>query len=266
MLFRRVPLFHLFPDRLLSVHWALQSNTWRKVWLLLCSHFFYACFFIGDPGAFWAHVQAGEWDQLKSGWWYPFVLMASTCLDYAVGLGIAEAKSEGRRKAWLLASLAANLGVLCFFKYFGFFVSSAADFLRWMNLPVAEVTLKIFLPYGISFYTFQSMSYSRIDVYRQRLAPVHRFPRPRVFHLLFPAIGRRPDRAGDDLPAPGLRETSVEQGRCPRLPHAFLHRLRQEAVRLRDHRACRRLLLQNPGDLHGLQCLDQGCSLRGANL
>ncbi len=196
--------FFVFFALIFCVHWALPSNTWRKAWLLACSYVFYTCFFIGDPGVFWEHLRAGEWSQLgvvpgppgvvpnpnadkNIGWWFPFVLMGSTCMDYAVGLGIADAKSEGRRKAWLLVSLAINLGVLCFFKYFNFFISSAESFLGWLGLPASEWTLKIFLPYGISFYTFQSMSYS-IDVYRRRLEPVRKFLDLAFFISFFPQL------------------------------------------------------------------------------
>src|SRR5688500_2162792 len=107
-----------------SVHWTLRSHTARKWWLLLASHFFYACFFIGDPIEFFDQVRLGEFGKLPAGWWFPAVLWGSTCMDYAVGLGIGGASSEARRKLWLLGSLVANLGVLCFFKYFNFFVTS----------------------------------------------------------------------------------------------------------------------------------------------
>jgi alginate O-acetyltransferase complex protein AlgI len=169
------------------VHWALRSNTARKWWLLLASHTFYACFFIGEPSAFFGHVADGEWSQLPMGWWFPVVLWGSTCMDYVVGLGIAGASSEGRRKAWLLISLAVNLGVLAFFKYFNFFITSASGFLDWFGLHTSLQTLKIILPYGVSFYTFQSMSYS-IDVYRRRLEPVRRFLDLAFFISFFPQL------------------------------------------------------------------------------
>jgi hypothetical protein len=108
--------------------------------------------------------------------------MGSTVMDYVVGRGIGGARTERGRRVWLLVSLAVNLGVLAFFKYYNFFVASAADFLAWIGLPASDWTLKIFLPYGISFYTFQSMSYS-IDVYRRRLEPVRSFSiSPSSFH------------------------------------------------------------------------------------
>lgn len=181
------PRFFFFFLIVFGVHWGLQSNTWRKAWLLLCSHVFYACFFIGAPGVFWEHLRAGQWDLLPAGWWFPLVLIGSTCMDYAVGLGIGNAPTERKRKAWLMVSLVVNLGVLCFFKYFNFFIGSAADFLRWIDLPASDWTLRIFLPYGISFYTFQSMSYS-IDVYRRRLEPVRKFLDLAFFIAFFPQV------------------------------------------------------------------------------
>ena len=108
-------------------------------------------------------------------------------MDYAVGLGLGAATTEGRRKAWLLVSLVANLGVLSFFKYFNFFVASAAGFLDWVGLHTSLHTLNIILPYGVSFYTFQSMSYS-IDVYRRRLEPVRRFLDLAFFISFFPQL------------------------------------------------------------------------------
>jgi alginate O-acetyltransferase complex protein AlgI len=179
--------FFIFFLVVFSVHWALRTNTARKWWLLLASHFFYACFFIGEPFVFLDHLRHGRWMQLPPGWWFPAVLWASTCLDYIVGLGLGRATAEGRRKAWLVASIIANLGVLCFFKYFNFFLTSAGEFLAWFGLPTSVHTLSIILPYGVSFYTFQSMSYS-IDVYRRRLEPVRRFLDLAFFISFFPQL------------------------------------------------------------------------------
>jgi len=179
--------FLIFFAVVFGVHWTLRGNTARKWWLLLASHTFYACFFIGKPSEFFAHATHGEWARLPDGWWFPAVLWGSTCMDYAVGLGIAGAASEGRRKAWLLVSLAVNLGVLSFFKYFNFFIISAGGFLDWVGLHSSLHTLKIILPYGVSFYTFQSMSYS-IDVYRRRLEPVRRFLDLAFFISFFPQL------------------------------------------------------------------------------
>ena len=179
--------FLIFFLLVFSVHWALRGNTARKAWLLACGHFFYACFFIGEPIGFFGFLRAGEWGKMPAGWWFPAVLWGSTILDYIVGRGLGAATSEGRRRAWLLLSLAANLGVLCYFKYFNFFITSAAGFLDWFGLHTSLHTLKIILPYGVSFYTFQSMSYS-IDVYRRRLAPVRSFLDLAFFISFFPQL------------------------------------------------------------------------------
>jgi alginate O-acetyltransferase complex protein AlgI len=178
-----------------GVHWALRGNAARKVWLLACSHFFYACLFLGgensasaDEFPLWTFYQRLLTGQpLPTGWWFPAVLWASTIMDYIVGLRIGDATSEAKRKVWLGVSLAVNLGVLGFFKYFNFFINSAAGFLHWLGLPASTWTLAIFLPYGISFYTFQSMSYS-IDVYRRRLAPVRSFLDLAAFISFFPQL------------------------------------------------------------------------------
>jgi len=135
-----------------AVYWAMPDNTARKIWLLICSYAFYA-----------------GWN-----WKFLFLLFGSTALDYTVGMMLARHKDPAVRRAWLIASLCANLGVLGFFKYFNFFIASASEFSAWLGLPVSVSTLNVVLPVGISFYTFQSMSYT-IDVYRGRQAPVSNF-------------------------------------------------------------------------------------------
>jgi alginate O-acetyltransferase complex protein AlgI len=181
------PRFFVFFLLVFGVHWALRSNTARKVWLLVCSHVFYACFFIGHPGEFLADVRAGNWEALPEAWWFPAVFLATTFEAYAVGRGIAAARSEAWRKCWLIAGLAFDLGVLCFFKYFNFFTVSASEFLRWAGLGAADWTLRIFLPFGISFYTFQSMSYT-IDVYRRRIVPLRSYLDLGFYLASFPHI------------------------------------------------------------------------------
>jgi alginate O-acetyltransferase complex protein AlgI len=91
-----------------------------------------------------------------------------------------------------------NLGVLCFFKYFNFFLSSASGFLAWVGLPASDWTLKIFLPYGISFYTFQSMSYA-IDVYRGHAKPLRSFLDFACFISLFPQLVAGPINRYQDV-------------------------------------------------------------------
>jgi alginate O-acetyltransferase complex protein AlgI len=205
--------FLVFFVVVLSVHWLLRGNTARKVWLLAASHFFYACLFVGGPDSasaedfppftFYDRLVTGK--PLPTGWWFPIVLWGSTIMDYVVGLGLGRATTEGRRRSWLLMSLCANLGVLGFFKYANFCLDSVHAALGWFGLHTSKATLNIFLPYGISFYTFQSMSYS-IDVYRRRLEPVRSFLDLAFFISFFPQLVAGPIvRAMTFLPQVAVR-------------------------------------------------------------
>ncbi len=169
------------------VNWLLRSNTARKVWLLVCSHAFYACFFIGNPLEFFPNLFAGNWAELPVGWWFPSLLILSTVMDYYVGLGIEDAKTDRRRKQWVLASLLVNLGVLAFFKYYGFFDQNVRAVVAWLGLTPSWEPLKVFLPYGISFYTFQSLSYS-LEVYRKHLPAERSFLNLAFFIAFFPQV------------------------------------------------------------------------------
>ncbi len=107
------------------------------------------------------------------GWWDPrflALIVFSSGLDFAAGRGMARARTRTRRRLWLLASLAGNLGVLGFFKYADFFIDSAVSLAAAAGLDLSAGTLGFILPVGISFYTFQTLSYT-IDVYRGRMEP-----------------------------------------------------------------------------------------------
>jgi alginate O-acetyltransferase complex protein AlgI len=130
------------------VHWSMGSHRGRKLWLLLCSYAFYA-----------------GWD-----WRFLSLIWISTLVDYLAGRGIHASQDPRVRRAWLLFSLGSNLGILGVFKYLGFFVDSAAQFLEFLGLPISTPSLALVLPVGVSFYTFQTLSYS-LDIYRRRLEP-----------------------------------------------------------------------------------------------
>src|SRR5262249_23728091 len=107
-----------------------------------------------------------------------------TTVDFAVGLLLDREARPGRRKAILLLSLAFNLGLLSFFKYYGFFLESVNAL---AGHPVLRPALDVALPAGISFYTFQSMGYS-IDVYRRDIKPSRSFLEFATFVSLFPQL------------------------------------------------------------------------------
>ncbi|MEY3214565.1 MAG: hypothetical protein RIT28_5046 [Pseudomonadota bacterium] len=135
------------------------------------------------------------------GWvepWMLGLLLASTLLDYGVTLGMA--RWPDRRKALLALSLVGNLGMLGAFKYLGFFVQSVGDALTALGFVVHWPTLNIALPVGISFYTFQTLSYT-LDVYRGKLSPRRSFLDVALFVSFFPQLVAGPvERARDLLP------------------------------------------------------------------
>ncbi len=118
--------------------------------------------------------------------WNPkFIILLGgiTILDYFAGILIA--KNEGKsRKAWLTVSLVANLGILFFFKYYNFFASTVAVAL---GQPADSFFLNVILPLGISFHTFQSMSYT-IDVYRKKTPEIYDFIDFSLFIMFFPQL------------------------------------------------------------------------------
>ncbi len=107
------------------------------------------------------------------GWWdYRFLglLWSTTLVDYFAAKQLSRSHDPTRRRAWLILSITSNLTVLGVFKYFNFFVDSLASLLSLLGLPGSPHLLRIVLPVGISFYTFQSISYV-VDVYRGDLEP-----------------------------------------------------------------------------------------------
>jgi alginate O-acetyltransferase complex protein AlgI len=113
---------------------------------------------------------------------------------------IGKARQEAQPKYWLLLSLTTNLGILAFFKYFNFFVGSAAALLGAVGLPVQAPSLAIILPVGLSFYTFQAISRT-IDSYRRQYEPQYSIVNYAAFHAFFPQLVAGPiERAGHLMP------------------------------------------------------------------
>ena len=171
----------VFLPAVLVAYYALPERR-RNLLLLAASLYFYAA-----------------WD-----WRFLPLLLFTIVVDYGVALELerldrAEA-SKQRRQLVLGLSIAANLLVLGFFKYFNFFADSLQHLLAGLGWPIQPTLLEILLPVGISFYTFQSMSYT-IDVYRGELAPTHDFLDFALFISLFPHLVAGPImRAADLLP------------------------------------------------------------------
>ena len=161
-----------------AVHWVLRGAQARKGWLLLSSYAFYAA-----------------WD-----WRFLSLILVSTAVDYVAGLKIHASENPKARKRWLQLSLIANLGILGFFKYCDFFLASTASLLESVGFEANLPVLGIVLPVGISFFTFQTMSYS-LDIYWRRLEPTRSLLDLALFVGFFPQLVAGPIvRAADFLP------------------------------------------------------------------
>lgn len=133
------------------VYWSINNRfslAWRNGFTLLASYIFY-----------------GWWD-----WRFLGLIIISSLADYLLGLSIGQTEDQRKRKGLIITSISINLGLLGFFKYYGFFVESASELLSYFALDIGKSSLNIILPVGISFYTFQTMSYT-IDIYRKQLKP-----------------------------------------------------------------------------------------------
>ncbi|MFH1468867.1 MAG: MBOAT family O-acyltransferase [Pseudomonadota bacterium] len=159
-----------------AVYWTARHRVVQNTLLVVASAAFYG----------WVHP------------WFLILLYTSATLDYSMGRCMA--RWPGRKKAFLALSMAGNLSILGYFKYFDFFIESFTRALTSLGLDPGLHTLGIFLPVGISFYTFQTMSYT-IDVYRGELQPRKNFLDYIAFLSFFPQLVAGPvERASALLP------------------------------------------------------------------
>ncbi|QXP61692.1 MBOAT family O-acyltransferase [Olleya sp. HaHaR_3_96] len=162
------------------VYWfPLKDKTkHQNIFILFVSYVFYA----------W-------WD-----WRFLVLIILSTLVDYFVGLSLNKLKEPNKRKMMLAISVIFNLGLLCYFKYANFFIDNWVA--AWQSIGVQSnvTSLNIILPVGISFYTFQTMSYT-IDVYRKQLKPTNSLLKFAAFVSFFPQLVAGPiERASHLLP------------------------------------------------------------------
>jgi len=147
---------------------------------------------------------------------YIGLILFSTVLDYTVGRLIHRARTKRARKALLAISVVGNLSILGTFKYFNFFASAVHDTLAMVGLNISMPYLQVLLPVGISFYTFQTLSYT-IDVYRKQIEPEKNFLHYAFFLTFFPQLVAGPIvRARDFLPQikgqPRVNSDMVSEG------------------------------------------------------
>lgn len=157
------------------VHYSLPKQ-WRWVFLLGASYYFYMCWKVE----------------------YIALIILSTMVDYWAGLQMGKQKEKRKRKKFLYASLTVNLGLLFFFKYYDFFTDNVEVAFSQFNLFYEFPHFDLLLPVGISFYTFQTLSYS-IDVYRGEIEPERHLGYFALYVTYFPQLVAGPIERADSL-------------------------------------------------------------------
>ncbi len=180
MLFNSVE-FALFLTIVFSIYWFVVYKNLKvqNAFILAASYFFY-----------------GWWD-----WRFLSLIIFSSLVDYLIGIGLGNTNDKTKRKRLLMVSISVNLGILGGFKYFNFFTENFAQAFTFIGQPIADpALLNIILPVGISFYTFQSLSYS-IDIYKRKLEPTRDIVAFFAFVSFFPQLVAGPiERATNLLP------------------------------------------------------------------
>ena len=169
-------IFIIFLAVFFALYWCVRSARSQNAVLVVASYLFY-------------------------GWWdYRFcaLILFSSLVDFLIGSKIFTTDSPSRRKIWLGLSLFTNLGLLALFKYFGFFAENLDLLARSLGWSLHPITLKVILPVGISFYTFQTLSYT-IDIFRRQLEPSKSLLDYLAFVSFFPQLVAGPIERGKNL-------------------------------------------------------------------
>ncbi|MCD6597398.1 MAG: MBOAT family protein [Bacteroidales bacterium] len=179
MLFNSIE-FAIFLPLVFFIYWFVVNKNIKiqNFFLLTASYIFY-----------------GWWD-----WRFLSLIMFSSFVDYFVGIGLSRTEDKKYRKLLLMTSIFVNIGFLGVFKYFNFFAENFSEAFTLLGKHIAPTRLNIILPIGISFYTFQTMSYS-IDVYRKKMQPTKDIIAFFAFVSFFPQLVAGPiERATNLLP------------------------------------------------------------------
>lgn len=171
--------FAIFLPIVFVLYWLLAKNIrLRNLFILAASYYFYGC-----------------WN-----WKFLSLIIISSIVDYYIGQKLGKEESQKKRKLLLYGSLLVNLGFLVYFKYFNFFIESFVDAFSLFGRELKIETLSIILPVGISFYTFQTLSYT-IDIYKKKLEPTNDIIAFFTFVAFFPQLVAGPiERASHLLP------------------------------------------------------------------
>ena len=194
MLFNSIEFAIFFPI-IFIIYWFVFNKKIksRNIFIICTSYFFYAM-----------------WD-----WRFLSLNIISSLADYLIGLKIHASEDNKSRRAFLLLSIIINIGILGFFKYFNFFTDSLLSLFELFGWTYSYERLSIILPVGISFYTFQTLSYT-FDIYRKRLTPTKDITSFFAFVSFFPQLVAGPiERAKDLLPQfHKISKASYDSIRC----------------------------------------------------
>lgn len=186
MQFNSIQYLVFFP--VVTLAYYIAPKNWRWLWLLLCSYYFYMC---------WSAP-------------YALLMLLSTVITYASGLGIDKIRKNGQIKGFtdksirrrmnsvVAMSFGSNLAILFFFKYFNFFNQLMERLLGSLSISWHAPQFNVLLPVGISFYTFQALSYT-MDVYRQKISAQKHFGKYAVFVSFFPQLVAGPIERSENL-------------------------------------------------------------------
>jgi D-alanyl-lipoteichoic acid acyltransferase DltB (MBOAT superfamily) len=179
MLFNSID-FAIFLPVVFTLYWFITNKSLKlqNLLIVVASYIFY-----------------GWWD-----WRFLTLILFSTIVDYTIGILLSGQEDKSRRKLLLLVSIIVNLSFLGFFKYYNFFLENFVAAFSFFGSEISASSLEIILPVGISFYTFQTLSYS-IDVYNRKLEPTKDFVAFSAFVSFFPQLVAGPiERATNLLP------------------------------------------------------------------
>ncbi|WP_109831567.1 MBOAT family O-acyltransferase [Reichenbachiella versicolor] len=172
--------FAIFLPIVLTIYWIIDRNNFKlqNLFIAFTSYFFY-----------------GWWN-----WTFLTLIFASTIVDYLIGRNLVKSVVKRKRKLLLGLSISFNIGILLYFKYFNFFLENFTTAFSFFGYKLESESLNVILPVGISFYTFQTLSYT-IDVYRKKIDPTHNFIAFIAFVSFFPQLVAGPiERASHLLP------------------------------------------------------------------
>jgi alginate O-acetyltransferase complex protein AlgI len=179
MLFNSID-FAIFLPIVFILYWFFTNHNLKlqNLLIVLASYLFY-----------------GWWD-----WRFLSLILFSTVVDYTIGVLLSKEENIAKRKILLWTSIIVNLGFLGFFKYYNFFLDNFKTAFTFFGGEISSSSLNVILPVGISFYTFQTLSYT-IDVYKKKLEPTHDFIAFTAFVSFFPQLVAGPiERASNLLP------------------------------------------------------------------